>query len=200
MRKLAKTILVIFGAPAAGKGTQAVILQGDYNIPQLSTGDMLREAIKEDSDYARKLAKVMSSGELVSDDLIITAIKTRISQPDCQNGCIFDGFPRTIDQAIALDKMLTEQGDKISSILNISVGDDELKSRVQNRYQQALDSGKTPRDDDKIEVYTNRLEVYRQKTLPVLAYYKKNHTSITHDFDGTKKITEVTADIRKILR
>jgi adenylate kinase len=189
--------IILFGPPGAGKGTQAAVLQTAYNIPQLSTGDMLRAAVKSGSELGKKAEGIMKSGGLVSDEIIINMISERILADDCKAGFLLDGFPRTVKQAEALDEMLTAQGKKIDAVIEIQVSDEELKSRSEKRKNEALSKGENPRPDDVPEVFAGRLETYRKHTAPVLPYYtaKNIHTAI----DGMQSVETVTSEIKKIL-
>jgi adenylate kinase len=189
--------IILFGPPGAGKGTQAVILQNAYNIPQLSTGDMLRAAVKSGSELGKKAEGIMKSGGLVSDDIIIGMIAERILADDCKAGFLLDGFPRTVKQAEALDEMLKAQGKKISAVIEIQVSDEELKSRSEKRKNEALAKGEQPRPDDVPEVFAGRLDTYRKHTAPVLPYYSVQniHTAI----DGMQSVDAVTKKLKDIL-
>lgn len=189
--------IILFGPPGAGKGTQAGILKDILGIPQLSTGDMLRAAVAAKTELGQKAEKIMKEGGLVSDDIIIGMIRDRIAQNDCKNGFMLDGFPRTVAQAEALDKMLHDQHKKIDIVIEIKVPDEALKSRSENRKNEALAKGEEPRPDDNPEVFTKRLKTYWEQTAPVLPYYKakKLHSEI----DGTKSIDVVTEDIKRLV-
>lgn len=214
--------IILLGPPGAGKGTQAQLISKEFGIPQISTGDMLRAAIKEGTELGKLAKSVMDAGQLVSDDLIIDLVKDRISQPDCANGCIFDGFPRTIAQAEAL----SAAGVDIDYVIEISVPDDEIVSRMSGRRVH-LASGRTyhmvynppkvegiddvtgeplvQRDDDKEEVVRDRLSVYHAQTAALIDYYQKvaqsgENAPEYHDFDGTKPIDTVRDEIFAVLK
>lgn len=189
--------IILFGPPGAGKGTQANILKGILGIPQLSTGDMLRAAVAAKSELGQKAEKIMKDGGLVSDDIIIGMIRERIAQADCKSGFMLDGFPRTVAQAEALDKMLHDQYKKIDIVIEIKVPDEVLKSRSETRKKEALAKGEEPRADDNPEVFTKRLKTYWEQTAPVLPYYKNKN--IHAEIDGTKSIDVVTAEIKKLV-
>jgi adenylate kinase len=189
--------IILFGPPGAGKGTQAQILKDILNIPQLSTGDMLRAAVSAGTELGKKADKIMKEGGLVSDDIIIGMISERISQADCKNGFMLDGFPRTTAQAEALDIMLKAQANKIDVVIEIQVPDEELKKRVVKRANEAIAKGEKPRADDNIETFSKRLETYWKQTAPVLPYYKAQNLHKT--INGTKQISDVTEDIKKIV-
>lgn len=180
--------IILLGAPGAGKGTQAKFIMEAYGIPQISTGDMLRAAVKAGTPLGLKVKDIMSSGGLVSDDIIIDLVKERITQDDCQNGFLFDGFPRTIPQAEALES----SGVKIDHVLEIAVEDEEIVSRLSGRRvheasgrvyhvdynppkKEGLDdeTGEPliQRDDDKEATVRKRLDVYHSQTKPLVAFY-----------------------------
>lgn len=186
--------LILLGPPGAGKGTQAAFITEAFDIPQISTGDMLRAAVKAGTPLGRKVEEVMNSGSLVSDDIIIELIKERTAQEDCRNGFLFDGFPRTIPQADSLK----EQGIKIDYVVEIAVDDEEIVERLSGRrihepsgrvYHEKYNPPKTPdvddqtgealiqRDDDKEETVRNRLRVYHAETAPLVHYYQDLETS-----------------------
>jgi len=181
--------LILLGGPGAGKGTQANYIKGKFDIPQISTGDMLRAAVKAGSELGEEAKKYMDSGQLVPDEVIIGLVKERIQEPDCQKGFLFDGFPRTIPQADAMK----QAGVKIDAVVDIDVPDDEIIKRMSGRRAH-LASGRTyhiifnppkeegkddvtgeplvQRDDDKEETVRKRLTVYHDQTEPLIAYYK----------------------------
>ena len=180
--------IILLGAPGAGKGTQAQYICEQYGIPQISTGDMLRAAVKAQSELGKKVEKVMASGGLVTDEIIIALVKARIEEEDCKDGFLFDGFPRTIPQASAL----VESNILIDVVLEIDVQDDEIVKRLSGRRVH-LDSGRVyhiaynppknegfddesgeeliQREDDQEETVRNRLKVYHQQTKPLVEYY-----------------------------
>lgn len=195
--------VILLGAPGAGKGTQARFITEKFGIPQISTGDMLRAAVKAGSPLGLKVKGVMESGGLVSDDIIIDLIKERITQPDCANGFLFDGFPRTIPQAEAL----REAGVKIDHVVEIAVDDEEIVKRLSGRrvhpasgriYHTEHNPPKVPgkddetgealiqRDDDKEETVRHRLAVYHDQTKPLIDFYQKLGAT-----EGTPKFSHV---------
>lgn len=190
--------LILIGPPGAGKGTQAKILEEEYGLKQLSTGDMLRAEIAAGSDLGKKAKAVMDAGNLVSDDIIVDMIAARIEQPDCAKGVIFDGFPRTVDQAEALDAMLADKGKPLHVVIEFEIDEDELVHRMKNRVQQAIMTGQPVRPDDNEETLRNRLQVYRNQTAPILPYYEA--TGLLKKVDGMLPIDEVTRAIRGILK
>ena len=185
--------LVLFGPPGAGKGTQSKILTEKRGLPQLSTGEMLRAAIEAGTPLGLACKALMAKGELVPDETVIKIIAERYDQPDCAHGAVFDGFPRTIPQAEALDKMLAERGKKIDQVLELKVDDSVLLSRVESR----IAAGGPVRADDNPETLKKRLEVYYQATAPVLAFYRAQGKVRT--LDGMRPIQDVTKQISAIL-
>lgn len=211
--------LILLGPPGAGKGTQAQRIVDKHGIPQLSTGDMLRAAVAAQTDVGKRAKEVMDAGKLVSDDIVIAIVSERIDQPDCANGFILDGFPRTLVQADATEKMLKDKGLGLSTIIELKVDDKELVRRVSGRYSCAQcgtvyhDTDKKPavegvcdkcgsthfkrRPDDNAETMTQRLEVYYKETSPLIGYYYAKGSLQT--VDGMAEMDAVTADIEKIL-
>jgi adenylate kinase len=185
--------LVLFGPPGAGKGTQSKILNETRGLPQLSTGDMLRAAIAGGTPLGLASKALMDKGALVPDETVVGIIGERYDQPDCANGAVFDGFPRTIAQAVALDRMLAERGRKIDLVLELKVDDGVLLDRVKSR----IAAGGAARADDSPETLKKRLEVYYQSTAPVLGFYRTQGKVKT--LDGMKPIPEVTRQISAIV-
>jgi adenylate kinase len=185
--------LILFGPPGAGKGTQARILQEGRGLVQLSTGDMLRAAVAAGTELGKACKTIMDRGDLVSDDIVIGIIAERTEKPDCANGVIFDGFPRTVPQAQALDRMLSERGGKIDAVIELKVDDDILVDRVETRNRE---TGGT-RADDTPETLRNRLAVYHKNTAPLLAFYQAQGK--LHSVDGMAPISQVSAAISGIL-
>ncbi|ACR11806.1 adenylate kinase [Teredinibacter turnerae] len=196
--------IILLGAPGAGKGTQAKFIMEAFEIPQISTGDMLRAAVKAGSPLGVKVKDIMASGQLVSDDIIIDLVKERISKPDCANGFLFDGFPRTIPQAEAL----TESGVEIEHVMEIHVDDEEIVARLSGRrvheasgriYHVTHNPPKTEgvdditgeplvqRDDDQEDTVRNRLSIYHDQTEPLVEYYQKQEA----ENPGTVKFTRI---------
>ncbi|MGB5289214.1 MAG: adenylate kinase [Ignavibacteriaceae bacterium] len=211
--------LILFGAPGVGKGTQAKLISSNLNIPHISTGDILRQAVKDKTELGKKAQEIMNRGDLVPDDIMIGIIQERLHKPDCSKGFILDGFPRTVKQATALDKLLNEMKIKDVSVVNITADDNELVKRIGNRrackncgqifvLKDIEDKRNCPncdaensfylRDDDKEEVVRNRLNVFRKNTEPVLEYYNKQSSVIS--IDGLGSINEVNKKVSEKLR
>jgi len=207
------------GPPGAGKGTQAAELVKKFSIPQISTGDMFRAAVKEGTELGKKAAECMKTGALVPDEVTIGIVKERLSKSDCANGFILDGFPRTVDQADALEKILSGLNLKLDRVLNIHVPAEDLIERAVGRrickgcgatYHVKFNPSKVEnvcdncngelyqRADDNAETMKNRLSVYEESTRPLIEYYKKagKYTEI----DGRQPIAKVTEDLEAALR
>jgi len=189
--------LVLFGPPGAGKGTQAKILTEKRGLPQLSTGDMLRSAIAAETDLGKKCKAIMDRGDLVSDEIVIGIIAERLGQRDCAKGAVFDGFPRTIAQAEALDRLIESRGKKIDLAIELKVNDEVLIRRAKQRVTDMLEAGQTPRADDTPETLRKRLEVYYASTAPLIAYYRNQSKLKT--VDGMAAIPKVAAEIAGFL-
>ena len=185
--------LVLFGPPGAGKGTQSKLLTAQRGLPQLSTGDMLRAAIEAGTPLGLACKALMAKGELVPDETVIRIIGERYDQPDCKKGAVFDGFPRTIPQAEALDRMLSERGRQIDLVLELKVDDAVLLSRVEARIK----AGGVLRSDDTPETLAHRLEIYYRNTAPLIGFYRQQGKLKT--VDGMAPVEAVTAQIAAIL-
>jgi adenylate kinase len=185
--------LVLFGPPGAGKGTQSKILTEKRKLPQLSTGDMLRAAIEAGTPLGLACKALMAKGELVPDETVVGIIAERYDQPDCVNGAVFDGFPRTIPQAEALDRMLAERGKKMDLVLELKVDDAVLLSRVEARIK----AGGVLRSDDTPETLAHRLGVYYKNTAPLIDFYRGQGKLRT--VDGMAPVEAVTAQIAAVL-
>jgi adenylate kinase len=183
--------LILFGPPAAGKGTQAKRLVEMRRMVQLSTGDMLRGAIASGSDLGKRVAGIMERGELVSDEIVIALIEERLPEAEAAGGAIFDGFPRTLAQAQALDEMLKRRGKKIDMVVRLKVDDDALLKRIAGRFAE---SG---RPDDNPESFKVRLAAYNQQTAPLLPYYEKQGKLV--EVDGMGSIDQVAGAIDEAL-
>lgn len=185
--------IVLFGPPGAGKGTQAKLITRKRKLPQLSTGDMLRAAIVAGTDLGKKSKTIMDAGNLVPDEVVVGIIAQRYDQPDCANGAVFDGFPRTIPQAEALDDMLDRRGRRIDLVIELKVDDKVLIGRAEQRVKETVAAGGTPRADDTPETLKNRLGVYYKNTAPLLIYYANQKKLVT--IDGMASIENVAKAI-----
>ena len=210
--------LILLGAPGAGKGTQAEMLTKLYDIPCISTGNIFREHISKNTELGQKAKAYMDEGKLVPDSLVIELVKSRITQEDCKNGMIFDGFPRTIPQAEALDVMLKELNIPIDFVVNVEVADELIIERMAGRTvcpscgasyhkvnKPSKVSGKCDlcsadliqRDDDKAETVKKRLDVYHEQTEPLIAYYRQQGKLV--DVDGVGAVEEVRDRVKTAL-
>jgi adenylate kinase len=210
--------LILFGPPGAGKGTQAERLRSDFQLPFISTGEMLRANVKEGTDLGRAAQRYMDAGDLVPDDLIVAMAAERLQHEDAQDGFILDGFPRTLAQARALDKQLGELGRRITAALLVDVPDEEVVRRLSGRrvcvkaghnYHVEFDPPKREgicdqdgsrliqRDDDKPDVVRNRLRVYHEQTEPLIEYYDDH--GVMRRIDGTRPPVEVNDHIRAVI-
>ncbi|MDH2925304.1 adenylate kinase [Nicoletella semolina] len=211
--------IILLGAPGAGKGTQAQFIMNKFGIPQISTGDMFRAAIKEGTELGKQAKALMDEGKLVPDELTVALVKARISQPDCAKGFLLDGFPRTIPQADALK----EANVKIDFVLEFDVSDEVIVERMSGRrvhqpsgrtyhtvYNPPKIEGKDDvtgedliiRPDDKPETVLDRLSIYHQQTKPLIAYYTAEAeagNTVYHRLDGTQSVEAVSAELNKIL-
>jgi adenylate kinase len=210
--------LILFGPPGAGKGTQAERLRKDFELPYIATGEMLRANVKEQTDLGKQAKAYMDAGDLVPDELIVAMAGERLSQDDAQDGFILDGFPRTIEQAQALEKQLSDMGRRVTAALLIDVPDEEVIRRLSGRrmcvksghsYHVEFDPPKhegvcdqdgsrlVQRDDDQPEVVANRLRVYHEKTKPLVDYYDK--IGLMRHIDGTREPADVHGHIRAVI-
>ena len=211
--------LLMMGPPGAGKGTQAAKLVKEFNIPQISTGDMFRAAVKEGTELGKQAKACMDAGKLVPDEITIGIVRERLAKDDCKDGFILDGFPRTVEQADALNKILDELGKKLTRVLNVNVPSEELIGRAVGRricktcgstYHVKFNAPKVggvcdncggelyQRADDTVETMTNRLNVYVKSTQPLIDYYK--NAGVYTEIDGGQPIDKVTEDIFSVLK
>ncbi len=210
--------IIMLGAPGAGKGTQADKICAKYNIPHISTGDIFRANIKNNTELGQKAKSYMDKGELVPDELVVDLVVDRIKADDCANGYVLDGFPRTIPQAEALDAALAAINDKVDYAINVEVPDENIINRMSGR-RACVACGATYhivhiptkvegvcdkcgaelilRDDDKPETVKNRLNVYHEQTQPLIDYYTAKN--VLHEVDGTKAMEDVFSSIVSIL-
>src|SRR6266480_3418171 len=189
--------LVMLGPPGAGKGTQATKIAMRLGIPQLSTGDMLREAVASRSTSGLRAKHIMDRGELVPDDVVVSVVTNRIDHSDTANGFILDGFPRTVTQAEALDQELATRGIKLDAVLELEVDEDALLDRIRGRAEEAANNGERIRSDDNPEVFKTRLDVYRAQTAPVTEYYRSQ--GLLNTVDGLQSIDVVTEELAAAL-
>lgn len=210
--------IIMLGAPGAGKGTQAKKIAAKYSIPHISTGDIFRANIKNNTELGQKAKTYMDKGELVPDELVVDLIMDRFKESDCANGYVLDGFPRTIPQAEALDKALTANNEAIDYAINVEVPDENIINRMSGRracvgcgatYHIEFNPTKVEgvcdacgeklilRDDDKPETVKNRLSVYHEQTQPLIDYYSKKN--VLKEVDGTKEMEDVFAAIVDVL-
>ncbi len=210
--------VIMLGAPGAGKGTQAKMISDKYKIPQISTGDIFRANIRDNTELGQKASSYMNQGLLVPDELTCDLVVDRITKEDCASGYILDGFPRTIPQAEALTKALEKMGTKVDFAIDVEVPDENIVKRMSGRrvclkcgapYHIVFNPPKkenicdvcgselTFRDDDKPETVQKRLDVYHSQTQPLIDYYREK--GVMHSVDGTKKMEEVFDDICKVL-
>ena len=189
--------LILLGPPGAGKGTQAARLTKQYGIPQLSTGDMLRAAVKAGTPIGLKAKAVMDAGALVSDEIVVGIIAERIEQADARKGFILDGFPRTVKQAEALDALLAAKGAKLDAVIELAVDAPKLVARIVNRAAEAAKAGHPVRKDDDPQVFETRLEAYFRDTAAVTPYYRVK--GILREVDGMASIDEVSVAIDSAL-
>ena len=218
-RVTAPAVLILLGPPGAGKGTQARMLEDRFGLVQLSTGDLLRAAVAAGTPAGQRAKAVMEAGELVSDDIVIAILRDRIAEPDCEQGVILDGFPRTTVQAQALDDLLAESGQKIDAAISLEVDDAAMVDRIAGRYSCAgcgegyHDAFKQPekdgvcdkcggtemtrRPDDNAETVASRLSAYHDQTAPLIAYY--DGKGVLQRIDAMGEIDAIAADMARLV-
>jgi adenylate kinase len=189
--------LIILGPPGAGKGTQAAKIVEGFGIPQLSTGDMLREAVELGTKTGLHAKEIMQRGDLVPDDLVVAVVADRLDEPDAANGFILDGFPRTLAQAEALDDELYRRGINLDAVLELKVDETVLIERVRTRAEQTAERGEPVRSDDTPEVCERRLDVYRAQTAPVIEHYRS--LGVLKSIDGLQPIDAVTDELATVI-
>ena len=211
--------IVLLGPPGSGKGTQAEIISDELNLPHISTGDILRKAVSEETRLGKEALKYMNKGELVPDKLVVDIVNERLTKPDAKEGFILDGFPRTLKQAESLGKSLGENKALLNAVINISVGEKELINRLTARrtckdcnkvyntvygppekedYCDECGGKLQQREDDKIDTVRNRLDVYSKQTEPLINYYKEK--SLLRSVDGGQEAKSVFSDIITVLK
>jgi len=222
MIRMKKLNLIFLGPPGAGKGTVAKDVVERFGVPHISTGDMLRDAVSAGSELGKKVKSVMESGQLVSDELLFDLVKDRLSQKDCENGFILDGYPRNVNQAKALDKILEELNIGLSGVVFLDVSEEEVVKRISNRrvcpkcsrvynlislkpkIDTLCDDDGTPliqREDDKPDTVRKRYKIYSDKTAPLIELYKNRNQIITIDASGTvDKVDEIVFNTLEELR
>ena len=213
-------VLILLGPPGAGKGTQARMLQDKFGLVQLSTGDLLREAVAAGTPAGKQAKAVMEAGQLVSDDIVIAILRDRLAAPDCSRGVILDGFPRTTVQAAALDKLLAESGQRINAAISLEVDDAAMVTRIAGRYtcggcgegyhdefkQPQADGAcdncgsteMTRRADDNAETVASRLQAYHAQTAPLIGYYDSH--GVLQKTDAMGEIAQIAKDMAAIVK
>ena len=184
--------LVLLGPPGSGKGTQAVMLAKRYNIPHISSGDLLRQEMAAGSELGRRAREFMDRGDLVPDTLVIEMMGQRLDKPDCRCGFLLDGFPRTLEQAVLLDRLLEKKGAPLSHVADLDVPEDVIIERIRKRGESG--SG---RSDDTVEVAAKRLQVYWAQTAPLSRYYRER--GLLRQVDGLGTIDEIEARLVEVL-
>ena len=190
--------LILLGPPGAGKGTQAARLMGEYAIPQLSTGDMLRAAVKAQTAIGKQAQAIMSEGRLVPDEVVVGLIGDRILEPDASRGFILDGFPRTVAQATALNGLLAARHLHLDAVIELGVDEAALVARMETRVAETRARGGQVRDDDNPDAFRQRLATFREQTAPVSDFYR--NAGELHVVDGMAPIAEVSASIDGLLK
>lgn len=213
--------IIFIAPPAAGKGTQSAILEKKYNLPHISTGDILREESKKDTELGRYIAEVLSSGSLVKDDVTYTLLQNRLSESDCQNGYVLDGFPRNIEQAYKYDEILKNLNQELGYVIKLDINEETLEKRITGRricencktvYNINSETEKPKqesicdkcggrlyqRNDDNVTSFKNRYKVYEEKTKPLLDYYREK--GILYVINGDDSVESIAKKIDKVLK
>jgi adenylate kinase len=189
-------LIVLLGPPGAGKGTQAARLAAKCGVPQVSTGDMLRQAVAADTPLGKRVQGIMEAGDLVPDELMLEVVEERLSQPDCADGAILDGYPRTRGQAETLDPLAKRVGlGGVGVVLNLEVPEEEVLRRISGRRKEG---GGGERADDRTDIAKERLRVYRAETAPLVDYYRKR--GVLRNIDGVGSVDEIAARIDAALQ
>lgn len=212
--------IILIAPPAGGKGTQSNMLKEEYNLPHISTGDLLRGASKDDSDISKEINKIMQEGRLVPDHIVMTLLKARIEKDDCNNGYILDGFPRTVEQAIAYENILKELGKEDGYVILLDTNKEDAKARIANRvscpkcgrvYNNIIEdlkpqvinqcddcnSALVHREDDNAETYEKRYNEYLEKTQPLIDFYKEKN--LLYEVDNNVDVDYTFSQIKKII-
>ena len=185
--------IILLGAPGSGKGTQSVIINKNFGLVQLSTGEMIRENIEKKTKLGLQVQNIVDNGEFVSDDIILGMVSVRILEDDCKKGFILDGFPRNLNQATKFDDILLKHNKKIDFVIELNVSLDDLYERIENRAIESNDA----RADDKREILENRLTIYENQTRPLVPYYKKSN--LHYEVNGMQPIKKISENINNIL-
>jgi len=187
--------IILLGPPGSGKGTQAKRLEARFGLLQISTGEILREAVIADNELGKKIKSTMDAGELISDKLVLEVITNRLEKPDCKRGVVFDGFPRTVAQAEALQDIKRAKGETVDVVIMLDVDDEALITRIEERATNA--GVNEARSDDTVEILKHRLQAYRTWTEPIIPFYEDR--GILERVDGMKDINEVSSAVNNIV-
>jgi len=188
--------IILLGPPGSGKGTQAKRLEARFGLLQISTGEILREAVIADNELGKKIKSTMDAGELISDKLVLEVITNRLEKPDCKRGVVFDGFPRTVAQAEALQDIKRAKGETVDVVIMLDVDDEALITRIEERATNA--GVNEARSDDTVEILKHRLQAYRIWTEPIIPFYEDR--GILERVDGMKDINEVSSAVNNIVK